>query len=95
MYPLVSSCTSHPSPCDKLIGSNNQWSASSDGKTFDTKNPFNDQSLLSFSHATKEDVDWAVKAARKAFQTTWGNNIHATERAACESILGARYRADG
>jgi len=75
--------------------SNNKWSASSDGKTFDTKNPFNDQSLLSFSHATKEDVDRAVKAARKAFQTTWGNNIHATERAACESILDVLYKAEG
>ena len=78
-----------------LIISNNQWSVSSDGKTFDTKNPFNDQSLLSFSHATKEDVDRAVKAARKAFQTTWGNNIHATERAACEFILVIRYGVDG
>jgi aldehyde dehydrogenase (NAD+) len=85
----------HPSPWAKLTGSNNKWSASSDGKTFDTKNPFNDQSLLSFSHATKEDVDRAVKAARKAFQTTWGNNIHATERAACEFSLSVRFGADG
>jgi aldehyde dehydrogenase (NAD+) len=77
------------------MNSNNKWSASSDGKTFDTKNPFNDQNLLSFAHATQEDVDRAVKAARKAFQTTWGNNIHATERAACESILFAIYIADG
>jgi aldehyde dehydrogenase (NAD+) len=42
---------------------------------------------LSFSHGTKEDVDRAVEAARKAFQTTWGNTLHATERAKCESLL--------
>ena len=70
----------------RLTASNNQWSTSSDGKTFDTKNPVNDQTLLSFAHGTQEDVDRAVKAARKAFQTTWGNTIHATERATCASI---------
>jgi aldehyde dehydrogenase (NAD+) len=47
----------------------------------------NDKSLLSFSHGTKEDVDRAVEAARKAFQTTWGNTLHATERAKCEPLI--------
>lgn len=63
--------------------SHNEWSPSSSCKTFSTRNPATGEPLLDFSYATKEDVDRAVKAAREAFQTTWGNNLHATERAAC------------
>lgn len=63
--------------------SHNKWSPSSSCKTFSTRNPATGEPLLDFSYATKEDVDRAVKAAREAFQTTWGNNLHATERAAC------------
>jgi acyl-CoA reductase-like NAD-dependent aldehyde dehydrogenase len=53
------------------------------------------QELIKFSHGTKENVDRAVKAARKAFQTTWGNNLHATERANCKSVFMAIKGADG
>ncbi|NXD32356.1 ALDH dehydrogenase, partial [Spelaeornis formosus] len=61
---------------------NNEWVQSSDQKSFDTVNPATGKPLLPFSHATKEDVDTAVKAARKAFKTTWGNNVPASQRAA-------------
>ncbi len=37
------------------------------GKYFDTMNPANDEKIASVADATKEDVDLAVKAARKAF----------------------------
>lgn len=61
-------------------GSDNEFVPSSDGKTFDTLNPATGEKIVSISHATKDDVDAAVKAARKAFKTTWGNNIAAETR---------------
>ena len=42
------------------------------GKYFDTINPSNDEKISSVAEATKEDVDKAVKAARKAFKS-WAN----------------------
>lgn len=42
------------------------------GKYFDTINPSNDQKLARVAEATAEDVDLAVKAARKAFKS-WSN----------------------
>ncbi|WVO15952.1 hypothetical protein L204_103617 [Cryptococcus depauperatus] len=59
---------------------NNEWVESSRRETITVTNPANGQVLLSFAHASTEDVDTAVKAARKAFKTTWGNNIPAAER---------------
>ncbi|KAK1921485.1 putative aldehyde dehydrogenase [Papiliotrema laurentii] len=59
----------------------NEWSASSDNATFPTVNPANGKPLLEFSHASSVDVDRAVASARRAFQTTWGNNVPATARA--------------
>ncbi|CDZ98335.1 nad-aldehyde dehydrogenase [Phaffia rhodozyma] len=61
---------------------NNEWSPSSDGKTFETVDPATGEKLLDFAHATSADVDRAVVHARKAFKTTWGKNVAATERAA-------------
>ncbi|KAJ9111112.1 hypothetical protein QFC19_001311 [Naganishia cerealis] len=62
--------------------SNNKWTTSSDSQTFSTVDPSTGEKLLDFSHATPEDVDTAVKYARKAFKTTWGKTVAATERAA-------------
>jgi aldehyde dehydrogenase (NAD+) len=42
------------------------------GKYFETTNPANDQKLSRVAEATSEDVDIAVKAARKAFKS-WSN----------------------
>ncbi|KAK4688186.1 hypothetical protein P7C73_g1926, partial [Tremellales sp. Uapishka_1] len=64
------------------VGLNNEWVESSSAKTFQTVNPATGEKQLDFAHASKEDVDTAVRAARKAFRTTWGNNVQATERAA-------------
>ncbi|WWD18285.1 hypothetical protein CI109_102735 [Kwoniella shandongensis] len=60
----------------------NEWVESSDKKTFSTVNPATGKPFVDFAHATKEDVDTAVKSSRKAFKSTWGNNVPATERAA-------------
>ena len=53
-------------------------------------NPATNKPLLDIQHASKDDVDRAVKAARKAFETTWSNNVSAAERGRCE--LQPRYQ---
>jgi aldehyde dehydrogenase (NAD+) len=62
--------------------SNNEWVASSSKETFETVNPATGKHLIDVAHATKEDVDTAVKAARQAFKTTWGLKIPGSERGA-------------
>lgn len=64
--------------------SDNEFRPSSSGETTATVNPATGEEIVSVSHATKEDVDDAVKAARKAFKTTWGNNLPAADRGARE-----------
>lgn len=56
-----------------------EWKDSSDGTTIKTYNPANWQLLSEIADATEKDVDDAVKAARKAFET-WSKTTP-TERA--------------
>ncbi|MBS5949165.1 MAG: aldehyde dehydrogenase [Clostridium sp.] len=56
-----------------------EWKDSSDGTTIKTYNPANGELLSEIADATEKDVDDAVKAARKAFET-WGKTTPA-ERA--------------
>jgi len=42
-----------------------------EGKTFETINPTNEKPIVAVHEAGPEDVDIAVAAARKAFNTTW------------------------
>ncbi len=52
---------------------NGEWTNSSDGATFDTYNPATGETIAKVAHATKEDVDRAVKSARKALEKgAWG-----------------------
>ena len=46
---------------------------------FDSINPSTEDQLTSFAEATQQDVDKAVKAARKAFEKTW-SSVEAKER---------------
>lgn len=69
--------------------SDGKWVTSALDETFSTINPATGEKLVDVAHAGKEDVDAAVAAARRAFKTTWGMQIAATERARCESILNA------
>lgn len=48
----------------------------SDGGTRDAYSPTNGEKLASFAEATKEDVDKAVKAAEKAYQSFKQWNVH-------------------
>ena len=51
---------------------NNEWRDGSDNTTIDLINPTNGQVYTKVSEATAKDVDIAVEAAQKAFDTTWG-----------------------
>ncbi|KAL7808735.1 aldehyde dehydrogenase [Trichoderma aethiopicum] len=48
-----------------------QWVESVEGRKFDTINPTNEQPIVAVSEAGPEDVDLAVKAARRAFTGIW------------------------
>ncbi|TVY49715.1 Aldehyde dehydrogenase [Lachnellula occidentalis] len=50
---------------------NNEFVNSVDGKTFETINPATEEVICSVSEATEKDVDIAVAAARKAYETVW------------------------
>lgn len=50
---------------------NGEFVAPKSGKYFDTINPANEKVLAKVAEANEEDVDLAVKAARKAYETVW------------------------
>jgi acyl-CoA reductase-like NAD-dependent aldehyde dehydrogenase len=54
-------------PKQLLIGG--KWQPAKSGKTFETINPANEEVLALIAEGDKADVDEAVKAARKAFDT--------------------------
>lgn len=62
-------CHSHTNICFRFI--NNEWVQGVEGKTFETINPATEEVICSVHEATEKDVDIAVAAARKAFETTW------------------------
>ena len=65
-----------------------QWLDSSDNTTLRTTNPANGELLAEIADATNEDVDRAVKAARKAFET-WSQTTTA-QRADILDRIAAR-----
>lgn len=60
---------------------NGEWCNSVSGKTFPTINPATEEVIAQVAEADKADVDLAVKAARRAFDSgPWTQKISATER---------------
>ncbi len=57
-----------------------EWVESSSNKKIETLNPENNEVWATVPEANEEDVNKAVIAAQKAFETTWGN-LHPTKRA--------------
>jgi len=55
--------------------------------TFDTFNPATEEKITHVSAATKEDVDKAVKAARRAFETGPWRKMAPVERQKCMNKL--------
>src|ERR1700733_7261052 len=61
-----------------------KWVDAESGKTFETLNPATGEVLAKIQEGGKADIDKAVKAARKAFETgPWRNKMTAAERARC------------
>ncbi len=48
-----------------------KWTAPRSGQYFDTVNPATEETLARVAHASDEDVDRAVRAARKAYDKYW------------------------
>ncbi len=46
-----------------------QWQPAASGKTFEVKNPANEQTLAQVAEGDRADIDLAVKAARRAFES--------------------------
>lgn len=61
---------------------------SQSGKTFDTFNPATEEKIISVQEADKQDVDRAVKAARKAFDHGPWRRMSAYERGRLMYKLG-------
>ncbi|MFB3063281.1 MAG: aldehyde dehydrogenase family protein, partial [Gammaproteobacteria bacterium] len=57
-----------------------EFVAPKEGRYFDSINPANEKVLARIASAGKNDVDRAVKAARKAYQTSW-SKLKPAERA--------------
>ncbi|KAJ6516000.1 aldehyde dehydrogenase domain-containing protein [Mycena sanguinolenta] len=61
---------------------NNEFVGSVDSKeVINAINPFTEEVICSVTCASPKDIDVAVAAARKAFNTTWGKNVTGFERA--------------
>jgi aldehyde dehydrogenase (NAD+) len=59
---------------------NGEWVKPSSGKYFETINPANEEVITEIAHGNEEDIDRAVKAARKAYTEVW-SVMPASERA--------------
>jgi phenylacetaldehyde dehydrogenase len=59
---------------------NGQWSDAASGKTFDTPDPATGETLARVAEGDKEDIDRAVKAARKAFEEGPWSRMTPSER---------------
>jgi aldehyde dehydrogenase (NAD+) len=57
-----------------------QFVDGSNGTTIDVVNPTTGKVITSVSEATEKDVDIAVEAAQKAFDTVWGLNVPGSRR---------------
>ncbi|KAI6040399.1 aldehyde dehydrogenase [Pisolithus marmoratus] len=68
---------------------NGQFVDGSDGTTIDVVNPTNGKVITSVSEGTQKDVDLAVDAAEKAFETTWGLNCPGNKRGLLLSKLAS------
>jgi len=59
---------------------NNEWVHSAEGVTHEVINPTNGKSIGVIELASEKDIDIAVKAARTAFETTWGFHTSGAQR---------------
>ena len=57
-----------------------QWTEAASGKTFETPNPATGETLARVAEGDKEDIDRAVRAARKAFEEGPWSRMSPSER---------------
>jgi aldehyde dehydrogenase (NAD+) len=69
-----------PKVKDQPLFINGKWQDSVSGKTFPTVNPATGEVICQVAEGDKADVDLAVKAARKAFETGPWPKMNASER---------------
>uniref|UniRef100_A0A0W0FR12 Aldehyde dehydrogenase domain-containing protein n=1 Tax=Moniliophthora roreri TaxID=221103 RepID=A0A0W0FR12_MONRR len=72
---------------------NGQFQDGAEGTTIDVINPTNGQLITKISEATPKDVDIAVEAAQKAFDTTWGLNAPGAVRTKLLTKLASAMEA--
>ncbi|KAI0762240.1 aldehyde dehydrogenase [Fomes fomentarius] len=65
-----------------------KWVNGADGTTIDVINPTNGKVITKIAEGTAKDVDAAVKAAHKAFDTVWGLHASGHERSRRLAKLG-------
>ncbi len=63
---------SAPQVADQKLFIGGKWLDAASGKTFATQNPATGATICQVAEADKADVDLAVKAARKAYEGSWG-----------------------
>jgi len=74
---------------------NNEFVPSSNGQeNIVVVNPATEEVLCEVSGASPKDIDIAVAAARKAFNTTWGKNVTGFERSKLLNKLGDLIERD-
>jgi acyl-CoA reductase-like NAD-dependent aldehyde dehydrogenase len=71
-----------------------KWVEAASGKTFETINPATGEVLASVAEADREDIDRAVKAARRAFHGAWAK-VKPAERARLLHRLADLIEANG
>src|SRR6478609_2031145 len=59
---------------------NNEWVDAADGGAFDTFNPATGEVIAQVAHATAQDVDSAVRVARKAVEAGPWSRMDAADR---------------
>jgi len=69
-----------PAVADQKMFIGGRWVAAASGKTFPTLNPATGEVLCQVAEGDKADIDLAVKAARKAFESGPWSRMNASDR---------------
>lgn len=73
---------------------NNKFVPGVEGRTIDVLNPSNDKKIAVVSEAGAQDIDIAVDAAEKAFNTVWGEKVPGFERGRMLIALAEAFEAN-
>ncbi len=71
---------------------NGQWADAASGKTFETPNPATGETLARVAEGGAEDIDRAVRAARKAFDDGPWSRMTPSERGRIKGDVGGRVQ---